>query len=435
MKHFLIKANSKKLKWFNTKQHKNTDTGSSSGSNSELSSEDETTLPENENMIYEYINNRYLCIKYLGRGAFARVWCVLDIIDDKYYAMKVFFKEYREDSFEEIKVYKKISSKSATLNLYDSFLYKNQMCLIIDLMGYTLLDFVNYCFDENNKIDTNKSVYIDIVRKITKYIMISLKDIHDEGFIHSDLKLENIMFDNHHYIIKKYYDMELKKTYDELITRNLPDNYSSLEKSKKKNIKRKIRTRCINLLVERIKSVKELENDENYRQLYFQSILDNNNFNVKIVDYGNIIHIDEKETEEIMTRPYRPPENILTNNYDKKADIWCVGCLLFELLTNDYIFDIDKDLDNSKRDIDHLRKMTMYIGKIPKKICEDSVYFKQIKKFKEIETMPIHIILIKDYEFSKEDAEEIECFIKKLLTYELEERYCVDLAISDKWCR
>ena len=95
MKHFLIKANSKKLKWFNTKPKQNI----GSSSNSELSSEDESSLSENENIMYEYINNRYLCIKYLGRGAFARVWCVLDIIDNKYYAMKVFLNVVEFEGF------------------------------------------------------------------------------------------------------------------------------------------------------------------------------------------------------------------------------------------------------------------------------------------------------------------------------------------------
>lgn len=429
MKHFLIKANSKKLKWLNIKKQEK---DKSSDSNSELSSEDETTISVNDNLLYEYINNRYLCIKYLGRGAFSRVWCVYDITENKFYAMKVFFKEYKDDSFEEINVYKKMRTRINILNLYDSFLYKEQMCLIIDLMGYTLLDFVNYCFDENSKIDTKSKDYILLAKKIIKKVMISLKDIHDEGFIHSDIKLENIMFDNHDFFLKNYCDMELKKKYDELIDQNLPENYSSLEKSKKKNIKRKIRIRCINLLIKIIKEQTQQIMIPD-KAIYFNNIFKSKNFNVKIVDYGNIIHIDEIEQEEIMARPYRPPENILNNYYDKKADIWSLGCLFFEILTNEYLFDIDKNLDNKKRDISHLRQMTMYLGKIPKKIFEESIYHKNIKKFKESDPMSIHSILIEEYEFLEKDAQEIEQFIKKLLDYELEKRYSIDQAINDEW--
>ena len=37
------------------------------------------------------------------------------------------------------------------------------------------------------------------------------------------------------------------------------------------------------------------------------------------------------ESDEILTRIYRPPENILNSYYDNKSDIWVLGCLLYEL--------------------------------------------------------------------------------------------------------
>ena len=42
--------------------------------------------------------------------------------------------------------------------------------------------------------------------------------------------------------------------------------------------------------------------------------------------------IGKMESDEILTRSYRPPENILNAYYDNKADIWVVGCLYMNCL-------------------------------------------------------------------------------------------------------
>jgi serine/threonine protein kinase len=58
-----------------------------------------------------------------------------------------------------------------------------------------------------------------------------------------------------------------------------------------------------------------------------------------ISDFGSFCDIDEKYDEDFGTRYYRAPENILVSedlNYG--ADIWSLGCTIYELLRNRYIF-------------------------------------------------------------------------------------------------
>jgi serine/threonine-protein kinase SRPK3 len=60
---------------------------------------------------------------------------------------------------------------------------------------------------------------------------------------------------------------------------------------------------------------------------------------VKIADLGNACWIDHHFTNDIQTRQYRSPEAILGGKYGTSADLWSLGCMTFELLTGDYLFD------------------------------------------------------------------------------------------------
>ena len=39
-----------------------------------------------------------------------------------------------------------------------------------------------------------------------------------------------------------------------------------------------------------------------------------------------------------MSRPYRAPEVVLECKYDGKIDVWSVGCILFEIVTGQLLF-------------------------------------------------------------------------------------------------
>ena len=99
------------------------------------------------------------------------------------------------------------------------------------------------------------------------------------------------------------------------------------------------------------------------------------NMKIKIIDFGNAKYVNCKEDEEIYTRIYRPPENILDNVYDKKSDIWVLGCFLYELITFNSLFEIDcEDNDDFARDKEHIAKMSVILGKLPKDMILDSEY-------------------------------------------------------------
>jgi serine/threonine-protein kinase SRPK3 len=60
---------------------------------------------------------------------------------------------------------------------------------------------------------------------------------------------------------------------------------------------------------------------------------------VKIADLGNACWVNHHFTSDIQTRQYRSPEAILGADYGPSADMWSLACMVFELLTGDYLFD------------------------------------------------------------------------------------------------
>ena len=51
-------------------------------------------------------------------------------------------------------------------------------------------------------------------------------------------------------------------------------------------------------------------------------------------------------------------------DYDETADIWSFACMIFELLTGDFLFDPRKG-QNYKKNDDHLAQMMELLGPMP----------------------------------------------------------------------
>ena len=82
---------------------------------------------------------------------------------------------------------------------------------------------------------------------------------------------------------------------------------------------------------------------------------------VKLCDMGNACYINNHYSDIIQTREYRSPEVILDGEYDQTADIWSLACMIFELVTGDYLFDPSKGKKYTINE-DHLAQITELIG-------------------------------------------------------------------------
>eukprot|EP01135_Chromosphaera_perkinsii_P012150 Nk52_evm14s2596 gene=Nk52_evmTU14s2596 len=76
-----------------------------------------------------------------------------------------------------------------------------------------------------------------------------------------------------------------------------------------------------------------------HRDLKPSNIAVNENCDLKILDFGLARIADPEMTGYVATRWYRAPEIMLSwKKYDKAVDIWSVGCIFAELLTQKTLF-------------------------------------------------------------------------------------------------
>ena len=279
-----LKAKAKKKKYFDKNNYDSTD-----DSCGELTDEDEIEV--SKDYVYKIYNNKYLCIKYLGRGTFSRVWLVLDIFSNNIYAMKTFFPKYNDDSKHEIDVNTKLQNlrPNYVLVMEDSFLNNetNEMCIITKLLGKSLNDLLDFeneneessteessteediisensnyeessteessteediisensnyeesSSEENSKIPIFKSPNISLVKKFIRDISAGLCELHSKNMIHTDLKFENVLIDildeDLKLIIDKIKSLKICEKFQKLIEGSTPANFENFDKVKKK---------------------------------------------------------------------------------------------------------------------------------------------------------------------------------------------------------
>ena len=144
-----------------------------------------------------------------------------------------------------------------------------------------------------------------------------------------------------------------------------------------------------------------------------------------------------------MIRNYRPPENIMNDYFDEKADIWSVGCIIFELLTGEYLFELDentKNNDPSYRDRLHLKQIFEIFGVMDRSKVINCDFKKDlfdnkgnILKMKNLNFRSLDKILNEDFNFSIEDSKNILDYLKNFFIYDLENRFNCQNAISYLW--
>ena len=449
-------------------------------SDESLSEDDEREV--SQGIVGEIFSNKYICLKYLGKGTFSRVWLVYDLVTNNFLAMKMVYSKYSEDAEHEIEMYRNLGSKyNHVTRFYDSFIFNDQICLITELMGVCLLDFVkNYLNMKdmgkhwNDKQELNEVLPIEMVKLIFKQLFTGLNELHSKQIVHTDIKPENVMLNVFPVKIQKvqkwFIETGIKEKYNEALHRSLPDTFNTVDQSKKKQIKKKCRIKVINLLRKDISEIINRYHEGIYKEKRnkAESIIDINNVSdieelvedcdsddlftinsidnlvCKIIDLGNAELLEDFEPEAIQLRCYRAPENVLFDFYNTKADIWTMGCMLFENLTGEFLFEIDHELyqDSLEKDLELLTQMYNTLGEMAvedtfKSPYKDELFVGGTAKLKDVsndrlEPTPLRKLLI-DSNITGTDLDLLTDLFKKIFCYRQENRIDAKEVLSHRW--
>lgn len=293
--------------------------------------------------IGEVYYERYQIIEKIGFGYFSTVWLCNDLKNHEFVALKIQKSgvSYMEAAMDEIDIINKVHRNTSNPKWLDGennhivkisshFMHRgpngNHVCIAFEVLGANLVQLMHYY--------NFKGVPIETCKNIIKQSLIALNYLHRIcGVIHTDIKPENILLTLSEGQVK-----ELKST--SKISNIIPHVHEKIytEMQKEENPCKAVLNRR-----EKKKIHKRLKKDERKARRGIKdppveviiSRIDPN-LNIKIIDFGNACWTTKHYCEDIQTLHYRSPEVILGIPYNFLADVWSLGCVLFELITGTY---------------------------------------------------------------------------------------------------
>ena len=284
-------------------------------------------------------------------------------------------------------------------------------------IGFTEDDFINY--NINDLVERPK--VLSVPKKIFHYFDLSKEDAKD-----FDNQLENeyeINVIDYSKSIKKYltekkkiindYEYRIKYMIKDKIIRNVNDEKKQLE------------------------LITSLQKD------LYQLFLDiDENIRIKICHFGNACYSNHHFSKDIQTRQYRAPEIILGINYNETVDIWSLACIVFEMITGDYLFEPRQKDKTFSKDDDHLAQFIELLDRIPKNFAlsgtESKRFFTkkgELGRINSLHKCLLKDVLIKKYHFKKNEAIALNDFLLPMLEYCPEKRASAKQMLNHPWLK
>ncbi|CAD8210117.1 unnamed protein product [Paramecium pentaurelia] len=142
--------------------------------------------------INQYKFHQYFrVLKKIGKGNFATVYFAERIEDGQQFAVKAFSKQVaysenngKESILNEIQIMRDLNNQHL-MKLYEVYETENSLYMVLELLsGGSLFDLMR----------DKRSLQLQEVQKILAGLLLGLQEMHQQGIMHRDLKLENILF-------------------------------------------------------------------------------------------------------------------------------------------------------------------------------------------------------------------------------------------------
>ena len=167
-----------------------------------------------------------------------------------------------------------------------------------------------------------------------------------------------VMYKIHHPNVVKLYGHFEDNNYCYFIMEYISKGnvYGLIPQDKKKRINNQIVASLIKDVISAVYYLHNMKPIIIHRDIKPENVLLADGLVAKLTDFGwsNYMQEDEKRTTVCGTPIYLAPEIIKEQGHDEKVDIWCIGVLLFELITGNVPFQ-GNDIDTLKDNILHLK--------------------------------------------------------------------------------
>lgn len=146
----------------------------------------------------EQVTERYRIVSLLGQGTFGKVVKCKDMTSPRQVAIKIIraVQKYTDAAQIEIRVLRTLRDSDPwneykCIHLLDTFTYLNHVCIVSELLGQSVFDFL-----KDNDFNPFPPRHI---WSFAKQLLRSVAFLHGLGLVHTDLKPENILLVNSNY--------------------------------------------------------------------------------------------------------------------------------------------------------------------------------------------------------------------------------------------
>jgi len=410
----------------------------------------------NESLDY----GRYVLVQKLGLGSYAIVWKAWDSMEARFVAIKIgrCGDAYRSALLDEaerlgVTLEGKADRGVAFLEALRVFevagLHGVHVCIVLPLRGPTLQSILDMF------AATKTIVPLELVLRWTAELATQLQDLHGRGFIHTDLKPDNVLFVEPFSLpqttVTDPRQLGLKEFEDPMLELALAALHGLKDKQLRRAQKRVARLKA---------SAANGTRDPTFFCLYasasnMQTLLGVlRTQHVMLADLSNAVHesdVDETSRKYNSTQ-YRCPEVLLWLPFGPASDLWSFGCLVFDMATTDVLFDPKRDPRGKySRDDDHVAQMVELIGVPPPQVLKDhelAAFHGKVKPFFKLDFVdnpmrripllkPWNIVsVLKDkYDFSDARSAVVSKLMTSVLTWNPDDRSLSSLLSSISFIR
>ncbi|OUM68709.1 hypothetical protein PIROE2DRAFT_3556 [Piromyces sp. E2] len=366
----------------------------------------------------KFSEGRYTVLRKLGWGHFSTVWLARDDMLKKFVALKIVksAQHYTETALDEIKLLERVvvanrasPNRQCVVELLDWFEHKGpngtHICMTFEVLGPNLLTLIRQYRHRGIPIhivkrtfDKSAEAKASAAASISSSSSLELSFLSDLAFSSANI----LLYDSNNGLTNSLTSMTINTI---CLVTDL-NKFASLPRKKVKGYKKR---------------------DEKIR--------------IKLADLGNACWTDHHFTTDIQTRQYRSPEAILGAKYGPNTDMWSVGCMVFELLTGDYLFDPQPGTRYTKDD-DHIAQIIELLGRFPRYLALSGKYSSEIfnrqgelRNIHKLRLWKLTDVLYEKYHFTRQESEEIGNFILPMIEINPDRRASAQEMLEHPWIK